>query len=124
MSPALVEALEDELLDAALPEAAALKAIAAQVAGGAPMSGALLVERYLGTEFEQVIFRAQAAAIEQGDTPESAAQEFLQAQLALRIRKIHREIDTLKGRVGTDPALNAELNRRVKELHQLKAQRS
>ncbi len=124
MSPALVDALEDQLLDAALPEAAALKAIAAQVAGGAPMSGALLVERYLGTEFEQVIFRAQAAGIEQGDTPESAAQEFLQAQLALRIRKIHREIDTLKGRVGTDPALNAELNRRVKELHQLKAQRS
>ncbi len=124
MHPALAEALEVELLDPETPEAAALKSIAADVAGGAQLSGAVLVERYQGTGFEQVVFRAQAASIEQGDTPESAAQEFGQAQIALRIRRMHREIDTLKGRIGADPALNAELNRRVKELHQLKAQRS
>ena len=62
--------------------------------------------------------------MEQSDTPESAAQEFHQALLALRVRRMHREIDDLRGRIGTEPGLNAELNRRVKELHQLKAQRS
>jgi len=108
-----------------LPEAAAgLKAIAADVAGGEGVSGAALVERYQGTEFEKLIFRAQAAGVEQNDTPESAVQEFHQALLALRVRRMHREIDELRGRIGADPALNAELNRRVKELHQLKAQRS
>ncbi len=124
MDPALVDALEDGLLDPDLPETAALKAIAADVAGGEAMTGALLVDRYQGTEFEKVIFRAQASGVEQGDSAESAAQEFRQAQLALRIRRMNREIDTLKGRIGADPALNAELNQRVKELHQLKAQRS
>jgi len=106
----------------------------AYVATGEPMDkagaygiqgyGAALVERYQGTGFEKLIFRAQAAGVEQNDTPESAEQEFHQALLALRVRRAHREIDELRGRIGAEPALNAELNRRVKELHQLKAQRS
>jgi DNA primase len=124
MHPALAGELDESLLDEDLPEAAALKAIAADVAGGEAVSGAALVERYQGGAFEKLIFRAQASGVEQNDTPESAAQEFHQALLALRVRRMHREIDELRGRIGADPALNAELNRRVKELHQLKAQRS
>ena len=124
MHPALAAELDEALLDEDLPEAAALRAIAADLAGGASLSGAALVERYQGTGFEKLIFRAQAAGVEQNDTPESAAQEFHQALLALRVRRAHREIDELRGRIGAEPALNAELNRRVKELHQLKAQRS
>jgi DNA primase len=124
MNPALAGELDEALLDEDLPEAGALKAIAADVAGGEGVSGAALVERYQGTEHEKVIFRAQKSGLEQSDTPESAAQEFNQTLLALRIRRMNREIDTLKGRMDADPALNAEMDRRVKELHQLKAQRS
>ncbi len=124
MQPALAEELDEELLDPDLPESAALRALAADLAGTEAASGAVLVERYQGTQFEKAIFQAQESAIEQGVTPEAAAQEFRQLQIALRIRRKHREIEALKGRVAANPALNAELNLRVKELHQLKSQRS
>jgi DNA primase len=124
MHPALAGELDETLLEPALPETEALKAIAADVAGGEATGGAALVERYQGTEFEKVVFRAQAAGVEQNDTAESATQEFRQALLALRVRRKHREIESVKGQVGTNPALNGQLDRLVKELHQLKAQRS
>ncbi len=124
MQPALAEELDEELLDPDLPESAALRALAVDLAGTEAASGAVLVERYQGTQFEKAIFQAQESAIEQGVTPEAAAQEFRQLQIALRIRRKHREIESLKGRVAANPALNAELNLRVKELHQLKSQRS
>ena len=122
--PALAEELDEELLDPDLPESAALRALAADPAGVDGASGAVLVERYQGTQFEKAVFQAQESAIDQGVTPESAAQEFRQLQIALRIRRKHLEIDALKGQVEANPALNAELHLRVKELHQLKAQRS
>jgi DNA primase len=122
--PALAQELEDELLDPRLPESAALKAIAADLADAEAASGAVLVERYQGTPYEKAVFQAQESALDQGVTPESASQEFRQLQIALRIRGKHREIDALKGRLAGNPALNAELNQRVKELHLLKAQRS
>jgi DNA primase len=124
MHPALAEELDEELLEPDLPESAALRSLAADLAGTEAASGAVLVERYQGTQHEKAIFRAQESAIEQGVTPESAAQEFRQLQIALRIRRKHREIEALKGLVEANPALNAELNLRVKELHQLKSQRS
>jgi DNA primase len=122
--PALAEELDEALLDPDLPEAAALRALAADLADAEGASGAVLVERYQGTQFEKAVFQAQESAIEQGVTPESAAQEFRQLQIALRIRRKHHEIEALKGQVEANPALNAELHLRVKELHQLKAQRS
>jgi len=123
-NPALAAELDEALLDPGVPESAALKALAAALADEENMSGAVLVERYQGTPFEAAVFRAQESAIDQGVTPESAAQEFGQLQIALRIRRKHREIEVLKGQVDANPALNAELHQRVKELHQLKAQRS
>ncbi|MEO8719207.1 MAG: toprim domain-containing protein, partial [Burkholderiales bacterium] len=122
--PALAEELDEDLLDPDAPESAALTALAAELADAEAMSGAVLVERYQGTQFEKAVFQAQESAIDQGVTPESAAQEFRQLQIALRIRRKHREIEVLKGQVEANPALNAELHQRVKELHQLKAQRS
>ena len=123
-NPALVEELEEALLDPDLPESAALRSLAADLAGAEGVSGAVLVERYQGTQFEKAVFQAQESAIDQGVTPESAAQEFRQLQIALRIRRKHLEIEALKDQVEANPALNAELHLRVKELHQLKAQRS
>jgi DNA primase len=123
-NPALAQELEDELLDHGLPEAQALRAIAADLAGHAAPSGGMLVDRFNGSEHEQIVFRAQASALETNLDAESAAHEFRQAQLALRVRRKHREIESLKGQLGADPALNVQLDRLVKELHQLKAQRS
>jgi DNA primase len=123
-NPALAEELDEALLDPDLPESAALRSLAADLAGADGASGAVLVERYQGTQFEKAVFQAQESAIDQGVTAESAAQEFRQLQIALRIRRKHREIEALKRQVEEDPALNAELHQRVKELHQLKAQRS
>ncbi|MDH5210287.1 MAG: DNA primase [Betaproteobacteria bacterium] len=123
-NPALAEELDEALLDPDLPESAALRSLAADLAGTGGASGAVLVDRYQGTPFEKAVFQAQESAIDQGVTPESAAQEFRQLQIALHIRRKHREIEALKDQVEANPALNAELHQRVKELHQLKSQRS
>jgi DNA primase len=123
-NPALAQELEDELLDPGMPEARALRAIAADLAGGAAPSGGMLVDRFNGSEYEHIVFRAQASALETNLDADSAAHEFRQAQLALRVRRKHREIESLKGQLGANPALNVQLDRLVKELHQLKAQRS
>ncbi|MDH4323458.1 MAG: DNA primase [Betaproteobacteria bacterium] len=123
-NPALAEELDEALLDPDLPESAALRSLAADLAGTGGASGAVLVDRYQGTPFEKAVFQAQESAIDQGVTPESAALEFRQLQIALHIRRKHREIEVLKGQVEVNPALNAELHQRVKELHQLKSQRS
>jgi DNA primase len=123
-NPALVQELEDDLLDPAMPEAGALRAIAADLARSDAPSGGMLVDHFNGSEYEHIVFGAQASALETNLDAESAAHEFRQAQLALRVRRKHREIESLKGQVGTNPALNVQLDRLVKELHQLKAQRS
>jgi DNA primase len=124
VNPALAGELDEELLDADAPEAGALRAIAADLAGSDAISGGMLVDCFQGSEFEQIVFRAQASALETNFDAEGAAHEFRQMQIALRIRRKHREIDALKVQVDGNPALNVELNQRVKELHQLKAQRS
>ena len=78
----------------------------------------------LPNRLEQLVYRAQAAALESHLDADGAAHEFRQLQIQLRIRDKHRQIEALKARVAGEPALNAELNARIKELHQLKGQRS
>jgi hypothetical protein len=120
--PDLAADLEDDLLDPSLPETGALRAIAG-LDEASSVSGALLVDRFEGTEFEQIVFQAQAAALEQELGADAAEHDFRQINLALRIRRKNEEIEVLKGRVKAEPGLNAELGMRVKELHQLKSQR-
>jgi len=124
VNPALAGELEEDLLDAEAPESAALRSIAAELTVGDAPSGGLLVERYQGGQYEQIVFRAQASALDNNLDADGAADEFRQLQIALRIRRKHREIEALKVQLDRNPALNVELNQRVKELHQLKAQRS
>lgn len=126
--PVLAAEIDDQLLDPALPETAALRAVV-EFAPDDGVSAAMLVERFRGTAFEQMVFQAMASSMgedsSQGEDPAArVAQEFHQIQLALRIKRKHQEIDALTSRVGSNPALASELNQRVKELHQLKAQRA
>jgi hypothetical protein len=124
VNPALAGELDEELLDADAPESGALRSIATEFAAGDAPSGGMLVERFQGSEHEQLVFRAQASALDGNLDAEGATHEFRQLQIALRIRRKHREIEVLKVQMDGNPALNVELNQRVKELHQLKAQRS
>ena len=124
VNPALAGELDEDLLDADAPESAALRSIATELGSGDAPSGGMLVERFQGSEHEPLVFRAQASALDSNLDAEGAAHEFRQLQIALRIRRKHREIEALKSRVEGNSALNVELNQRVKELHQLKAQRS
>ena len=120
--PTLAAELDEALLDPSLPESAALRAIAdLEDAGG--LNGALLLDRFQGTELEAIVVQVQASALEHDLGEESADHDFRQIQLALRIKRINEEIEVLKGRVKADPGLNAELGARVKQLHQLKTQR-
>ena len=121
-NPALALRIEPDLLDPALPETAVLRALGEAPQEGA--RGALLVERFQGTAFEDVVAEAMAAAIGAELDENGAEQEFRQIMLALRIRRKNEEILALTERVKAEPALAAELNRRVKELHELKAQRA
>lgn len=130
-NPALAADVDDGLLDPELPETAALRAVAA-FAPKTSVSGAVLVEHFQGTAFEQIVFQAMASAMgdpgageEEGvDAGARVVQEFHQIQLALQIKRKHQEIDALTSRVGSNPGLAAELNQRVKELHQLKSRRA
>ena len=123
VKPALAAELDAELLDPELPETGALQAIAEfQVGDG--VSGALLVERFQGTEFEQTVFQAQASSLAMELADAAASEEFRQIQLALRIKRMHREIDSLNREAAANPALRPELSRRLKELSELKHQRS
>ena len=121
--PELAAELENDLLDPNLPETGALRAIAEFPPGG-PVSGAVLIERFQGTEFEQIVFQAQATALVHDLADELAKEEFRQIQLALRIKRKNLEIEDLKSRVNADPRLGQRLNALVKELGQLKNQRT
>jgi len=121
--PALAAELEDGLLDSGLPESAALRAIA-ELGSEAALSGALLVERFQGTEFEPVVFEAQASQLAMEFGEQAAGEEFRQIHLALRIRRMNQEIEALKAQVNADPRLGQQLNMLVKELGQLKNQRT
>ncbi len=125
--PDLVERLEDELMDEGLAETAALRALRARYSEDGARDGAsswaVLIEAFKGTVHEAVMVRAQVSASELGLTEGDASHQFDQIMLALRIKRVNEEIDTLKREAGTRPELGAELARRTKELAQLRQQR-
>ncbi len=126
VNPALVCDLEADLLDARRPESAALQAIAESAVDGGAMSVAVLIDRFRDSAHAEVLYQAQASALEEGLSDDAAEQQFRQIQLALRIQRKHEEFDVLKreaadGRASRD--LMVEIDQRAKELAELKSQR-
>ncbi|KPK04810.1 MAG: hypothetical protein AMJ64_12785 [Betaproteobacteria bacterium SG8_39] len=126
VKPVLVEALEPALLDAQAAESAALQAIARWAAEGGEMSGALLIEQFRDSAHAETLFRAQAAVLEHNLSEDDAERQFLQIQLALRIQRKNEEFEALRREAAAGPAgreLMLEIDRRAKELAELKRQR-
>jgi DNA primase len=124
--PELVGEVDVGLLDARLAETAALRVIASLVEERGALSEAALIERFQGTEHAGVVFEAQASALKGEMTAEEAEQQIRQISLALRIRRKNDEYEALKQRVANDPTsreLMSELDRRMRELAELRAQR-
>jgi len=124
--PELAGAVDLDLLDGGLPETAALRAIASLRPESAGLSEAALIERFQGTEHADVVFEAQASALKGEMTAEVAEEQFHQIALALRIRRKIEEYEALKQRVSGNPTsreLMTELDRRMRELAELRAQR-
>jgi DNA primase len=121
--PKLVKELEIDLLDQNLAETGFLNFIAGRVVEE-NASSAFLIEFFQGTDFEQMVFSAQAEIEEQQIPVETMESEFQSVHVALRINRMNQEIDDLRTRVNTDPRLGQRLNVLVKELGQLKSQRS
>ncbi|HEY8069112.1 MAG TPA: DNA primase [Burkholderiales bacterium] len=121
--PGLAAGLDDALLDPDRLETGALRVIA-ELQGRDAASAAMLIEHFQGTEYADVVAQVMSAAIEQDLDAESAAHDFAQIQLALRIKRMNQEIESLKAKVNADPRLGQRLNVLVKELGQLKNQRA
>ena len=126
VNPALVCDLESDLLDARMPESAALQAIAEWAVDAGATSVAVLIDRFRDSEHAEVLYQAQASALEEGLSDDAAEQQFRQIQLALRIQRKNAEFDALKREVADGRAsrdVMVEIDRRAKELAELKSQR-
>jgi DNA primase len=124
--PELAAEVDLELLDSRLAETAALRAIASLRRDAGALSEAALIEQFQGTGHAEVVFEAQASALKGNMTAEMAEEQFRQIALALRIRRKNEEYEALKQKVSSDPTsreLMAELDRRMRELAELRAQR-
>ena len=124
--PALAAELDRSLLDERLPETGALQALTAWIGTGGAANEAAVIERFQGTEFEQIVFQAQASLLEHGPDGDSAEHQFRQCQLALRIKRKNEEYEQLKRRAASGQPtreLLVELDRRARELAELKGQR-
>jgi len=126
VKPALIAELEPGLLDTHLPESAALQAIAQWAAEGGEMNEALLIEQFRDSAHTESLYRAQAAALEQNLSEEDSERQFRQIVLALRIQRKNEEFEALRREAATGRAnrdLMVEIDRRAKELAELKARR-
>ena len=123
--PSLAAEIDSGLLDDGRPESGALRRLGEWALADAAPTEAVLIERFQGTEHESMVFEAQASILEQAITGESAEHQFHQIQLALRIKRMNEEVETLKREAGSAPSREqlAELTRRTKELAKLKDQR-
>jgi len=120
--PKLVKELETDLLNQNLTETGFLNFIAGKDVDE-NASSAFLIEFFQGTDFEQMVYTAQAEMEEQKIPIETMESEFQSVQVQLRINRMNQEIDDLKAKVNADPKLGQRLNLLVKELGQLKSQR-
>ncbi len=124
--PSLAAELDSALLDEGLPETGALHALAEWVEATGGPNQAAVIDRFQGTEFEELVFQTQASLLEHGPDDDSVAEQFRQIQLALRIKRKNEEYEQLKRRAtGGQPTreLIVELDQRARELAHLKGQR-
>ena len=72
---------------------------------GDASADAMLIERFQGSRIRACLFDAQAMRLqlEQDLDAEAAEHDFMQIQLALRIKRMNQEIESLKARVNADP---------------------
>ena len=114
-------------MDDTLPETAALRALRSRFSEGGLQEGAgswaMLIDAFRGSEHEPVMMRAQVSASDFGPTEAEAGHQFDQMMLALRIKRVNEEIESLKQASATRPELGIELARRTRELAELRKQR-
>ena len=126
VKPALIDELEPALLDPQAPEGAVLQAIAAWAAEGGEMSEPLLIERFRDSAHAERLYQVQASALEHNLSEDDAERQFRQIQLALRIQRKNEEFEALRQEAASGRAsreLMLEIDRRAKELAELKGQR-
>ena len=90
------------------------------------MSAPLLIERFRDSAHAERLFQAQASALEHNLSEDDSERQFRQIQLALRIQRKNEEFEALRQEAATGRAsreLMLEIDRRAKELADLKAQR-
>ena len=123
--PSLVREIDFELLDTGQAETRVLKAVADWLDDDGGRGGeSMLIEHFSGTELAPLVFEVQAKALEQELTEEMVAHEFQQCVLSLRIQREVREIEELRRVATPSRDVVVELERRTRELAQLKGQRS
>jgi DNA primase len=123
--PSLVREIDFSLLDEQQTETRALRAIADWMAeDGTAAAPSVLIEHFGATDLAPLIFEVQAKSLEQGLTEEMAQREFEQCLLSLRIQREVREIEALRRVASPGRDVVVELERRTRELAQLKNRRS
>jgi len=126
VKPALIDELEPALLDPRAPEGEVLQAIAAWAAEGGEMTAPLLIEQFRDSAHAERLYQAQAAALEHHLSEDDSERQFRQIQLALRIQRKNEEFEALRQEAASGRAsreLMLEIDRRAKELADLKGQR-
>ncbi len=93
--PSLAAEIDASLIDMKLPEAKALKALADRylAEGGGELTGGMLVEHFQGSPYAEILFAAQANAMEVAETEEQAR---LQVQHALWKIEINRKNSAIR----------------------------
>jgi DNA primase len=95
--PALAGEIDLGMLDASLPEAKALKALAE---AGGPASGAMLVEQFQDSPHAEVLFRAQANVMDLAETEEQARMQIQHVLWKLEINRKNSLIKSLTDRLS------------------------
>src|SRR6185503_8456628 len=118
--------VDQSLLDSGLPESSAITAITEWWREAAPAGGsghALLIEKFSGSPYAEVLFEAQQSLLDLALNEDDADAEIANCLLALRVKRTGEGLDALRGRVARGEAGPQELAQRLKEYDQLKRDR-
>ena len=118
--------VDPALLDPELPESAAIVAFVdwwqnAPPAG--PSGDALLIEKFAGTPYAEILFEAQKSLLDLEFNEDDADAEIANCLQALRVKRTGEGLDALRGRVARGEAGPQELAQRLKEFDEMKRDR-